>query len=815
MITTKGKDKFSDPRKGFTPYIRWVLLVGVTVLFTIILYPNLVIRTHSYQLGDVAEKNIKAAKDFFVEDKQATELNRKRAAEEVLTVYDHDTGLASRLSQNIQEAFKEVRVLFDSEIEKPRIQDPLSIAHGPLQPTRTPPQEKEPDDDEEEAILKQVWQKKSEFEEKLGIGLDNNAYKILINEKFSSAIADQIVQILSSILENGVVSNKELLLKEAEKGIILRTLATKTEAVVQGLRRFYGLDQAKTMARILGDAPLKGMNHHLVNLIVDIVQRLIQPNITLNMSETLEDKKRAALEITPTLYRIKKGEMLLREGEIVTEVQLLKLKAMENNKKTEQALARSAGFALLILCMLSMTYLLFLKGSEEKPKDSDKNLIFIASILVAVFLLAKVSAEISETFSQNTTFTAFPSSIALGLPIASGAMVLCLFLGLEIAIPFAAVIAVITGIIFNNRLEVFIYYLITGMMAAYWIQKCRERKVFITAGVKLGLLGTMLATTINIYAGEFSGFQIIWDMAFAFLGGIVSGIITAGIAPLVEMAFGFTTDITLLELANLDQPILRKLMMEAPGTYHHSVIVGSLVEAAAAQINANPLLAKVCGYYHDIGKIKQPLYFIENQADGVNRHDRLEPSMSSLILIAHIKQGVETAKSHKLGQVIIDTIRQHHGTSLISYFYDKAKQRKGEDAVNIDDFRYPGPKPQTREAGLVMLADVVEAASRTLENPTPARIQSLVKNLINKVFSDGQLDNCELTLKDLHKIADSFNTILYGIHHHRIEYAETVTLINGKRKDGRADQQQSIQVFDFKDKSSKNRGGPVKGAGSS
>jgi putative nucleotidyltransferase with HDIG domain len=238
-------------------------------------------------------------------------------------------------------------------------------------------------------------------------------------------------------------------------------------------------------------------------------------------------------------------------------------------------------------------------------------------------------------------------------------------------------------------------------------------------------------------------------------------------------------------------------MIEAPGTYHHSVVVGTLVEAAASEIGANPLLAKVCGYYHDIGKIKKPLYFIENQK-GKNRHDKLAPSMSSLILIAHVRDGVEIAKKNKLGQVIIDTIKQHHGTSLIKYFYEKAKQRKGEDFANMDDFRYPGPKPQTREAGLVMLADAVEAASRTLDNPTPSRIQGLVQNLINTIFSDGQLDACELTLKDLHNIAKSFNKILTGIHHHRIDYPEQRAAVNGngkgKIKNGSPDRQQAKQT---------------------
>jgi putative nucleotidyltransferase with HDIG domain len=206
------------------------------------------------------------------------------------------------------------------------------------------------------------------------------------------------------------------------------------------------------------------------------------------------------------------------------------------------------------------------------------------------------------------------------------------------------------------------------------------------------------------------------------------------------------------------------------------VVVGNLVEAAAESINANPLLARVAAYYHDIGKASKPLYFIENQAGEENRHDKLTPSMSALILISHIKEGSELAREKHLGQPILDIIRQHHGTGLIKFFYERAKSQAEANGQTVEerDFRYPGPKPQTREAGIVMLADCVEAASRTLINPTPDRIQGTVQNIINRIFTDGQLDECELTLKNLHEIAKSFNRILNGIFHHRIDYPEQV-----------------------------------------
>jgi putative nucleotidyltransferase with HDIG domain len=281
--------------------------------------------------------------------------------------------------------------------------------------------------------------------------------------------------------------------------------------------------------------------------------------------------------------------------------------------------------------------------------------------------------------------------------------------------------------------------------------------------------------------------KVLCDAFSGLSGGIFAGILATGLTPLAEISFGYTTDIKLLELATMDQPLLRELMVEAPGTYHHSVIVGNMVEAAAKSIGANSLLAKVAAYYHDIGKTKKPLYFIENQFECENRHEKLAPSMSSLILISHVKDGIELARQHRLGKEIINIISQHHGKSFISFFYNKAVEarEKTQSAkasllppINSDDFRYPGPKPQTKEAGLVMLADVVEAACRSLTEPTPARIQGLVNRLINGIFSDGQLDECELTLKDLHQIAKHFNQILATIHHKRIEYPVT----NGKAK---------------------------------
>src|SRR4030043_278468 len=260
------------------------------------------------------------------------------------------------------------------------------------------------------------------------------------------------------------------------------------------------------------------------------------------------------------------------------------------------------------------------------------------------------------------------------------------------------------------------------------------------------------------------------SIIFAVLGGIGVTTIVSLLLPILESLFKVTTDISLLELLDLDQPLMKTLMVTAPGTYHHSVIVGNLVESAAEAVGANPLLARVSAYYHDIGKIKMPDYFVENQGGSVSKHNKLTPHMSSMIIINHVKEGVELARQYKLPEPIIDIIEQHHGTMLVSYFYQKAKEQSEDISPVEEDYKYHGPKPQTRVAALVMMADAVEAASRVLTEPTPARITSLVDKIINHIFLDGQLDECELTLKDIFEVKKRFTYILTGILHKRVDY---------------------------------------------
>jgi putative nucleotidyltransferase with HDIG domain len=736
-----------DQFKNFfltSPSVLWLLLFIITLAFTVTHYPGRSNLSYSYNIGDVAKRDIKAPKNFFVEDKAATNQKKNEVRESIRSVYDYDAGLMDRISANIDNAMKIPRDLFAEAGEK----DP-------------------------EPTFAIVLETKPAFEEKLGIEISKNAYSVLHRYQFAPDISVKMKTILEKILTIGVVANKELLLKEENKGIILRTIGTRDEKIVNILKPFYSPEQAKVMVRIEGQPVLKDMNYNLSNLIVDLCQRLLQPNVSLNKNETERRSREAEDQIKPILYQIVAGEMILREGERVDKIQLVKLNALQEQVEEKNIFLSSTGLALITFFSILTIYLFFLKDHKKLKGLHNKHILFLALGLALYLTFAKFAVYMAQSADPDLSWDLSSVSFFMIIPIPAAAMVVCLFLGFDIAVFFTFVLALLASLSFSGSLEVFIFFFLSSIAAAYWIKERQERKNFIVAGFKLAIFNTALALSLSFYSLSQSPDVIVLskEMAFAFCGGLFSATFTIGFTPLIEIIFNYSTDSKLLEFSNLDQPLMKQLMIEAPGTYNHSVIVATLAEAAASAIDAGTLKAKVMGYYHDIGKLDKTLYFIENQTDGKNKHDKLSPSMSALILIQHVKKGIEFAKQYKLPEEIIEGITQHHGTSLIKFFYQKSLN-SGNDTVKEEDFRYPGPKPQTREAAIVMLADVVEAAIRALDRPTPARIQGRVKELINDIFADGQLEECELTLKDLHQIAKSFNNILTSIYHSRIEYPE-------------------------------------------
>lgn len=402
---------------------------------------------------------------------------------------------------------------------------------------------------------------------------------------------------------------------------------------------------------------------------------------------------------------------------------------------------------------------------------------FLMGILAILYLfVVRIGFALVPVLHDALLYELPSSSLYYAIPIAGSAMLLRMFLHPEDSFLFAVFISLLVSLFSEADISFVTFCLVSNVAGITAIANADKRSTIIKAGAITGLVGAVtilglkLVGTVTITT-QTSMADVIWHMICAFFGGISSAVFVMVVAPLIESVMDYTTDIKLLELANLNHPLLRELIVRAPGTYHHSHLVGILAEAAAESIGANPLLVRVGAYYHDIGKIRKPLYFVENSKEGEDRHSKLLPHMSALIISSHVKEGIEMAEEVHLPRSIIDMIPQHHGTRAISFFYDKAKaMQTGDENINEADFHYPGPKPQSREAAILMLADVAEAAVRSLKEKSTTRIQQTVQRVINDCFAEEQLDECELTLKDLNEIAKAFTHILFGLYHQRIEY---------------------------------------------
>ncbi|MCK5554402.1 MAG: HDIG domain-containing protein, partial [Deltaproteobacteria bacterium] len=633
-------------------------------------------------------------------------------------------------------------------------------------------------------ITGQEGERKKELEESRGISLTSKEFNSLAKSGFDKSMEDIILGFIQLLMNKHIVRDRDFLAQEKGKGIVIRNVQTQMERIRHELDTIIDLAQAEAIIKQNAKALSGTTNKRLRAVLVKIASHVIEPNLTLNRNETEARKTAAFHGVKPVLFQIKKGEMLVREGERITEEHLVKLQDLESLGKESNLPLVTIGLVLLIFMIAYLVYG-FSTKNIRKIALSSRDLLFVSLNLIMILLALKVFIFISGSIESNFLYISSASYYYL-FPVAAGAMLARIMINSEVAIIYSVIAGMLSAILLDNSLFFFIYAFIGSIVGANGVARCEQRSVLIKTGMQVGVANVMLIVFYEMFRGTLFKFDVLFNCGFGFIGGILGAVIVLGTTPIVEGIFGYTTDITLLELANLEQPILKDLIVQAPGTYHHSIIVGSLAEAAAKAINVNPLLARVSAYYHDIGKIKKPLYFSENQGGKKNPHDRLSPSMSGLILNAHVKDGVELAKKQRLGKKILDIIQQHHGTSLVSFFYQKAKEKQnpGVESIKEKDYRYLGPKPQTKEAGIVMLADAVEAASKTLSEPTPSRIKGLVSRIINSIFTEGQLEDCELTLKDLHHIEESFDRILTGIFHQRVEYPNSGEEQNSSKKEG-------------------------------
>lgn len=725
--------RFSNPETARRNRI--ILLLLTAGLLTLVLLPSQHLVTSRYKSGEIATSDIRATQDYLLEDEELTRQLRKDAEAGAPMVYTYSDAAGTALLTSFGNA---INAITSSRSEKP-------VA---------PPAEF-----------------RAYLDSLLDAQLTEAEFQALLSTKDSTRLLTELRKIQDEIYKRRVVLDAKVFRSDIQRGVEIRNNGGVTIGTATPDTLFIDISEAR---RTLQHKHLTGFSAEGSRHLLALMAKMLKPNLFFNRDATEARKKTILESFKPVLYRIQKGEMIVRVGERVTSEQSHKLQMIYEASRGEGTLYTVFGIFGLVLVLFYFPYRFACKNIR-KFNPSNRDLLAIAILIAGSFFVFKlallVSASIGSAFPSVS-----PASYAYLFPFAAGAMIVRILLNSEVALIYCIVMAPLLGILFNSNMFVVIYALLGSVVGAHGVRQCQNRGVIYTAGIKLAVVNLAMGLCFQIMSSSLFTMQTIYVVAFSLIGALLSAMLVSAFTPLFESLFHFTTNIKLLELANLNSPLLRDLMVKAPGTYHHSVVVGNLVEAAAEAIGANPLLARVSAYYHDIGKTAKPLYFIENIQGGENRHDKLSPHMSALILISHLKEGEIMAKEEHLGQPIIDVIRQHHGTALIKFFYEKAKTQADATGQQVDpqEFRYPGPKPQTREAGLVMLADAVEAASRTLVNPTPDRIQGMVQKLINRIFSDGQLDECELTLKNLHEIAKSFNRILGAIFHHRIDYPEPV-----------------------------------------
>jgi len=537
------------------------------------------------------------------------------------------------------------------------------------------------------------------------------------------------------------------------------------------------------------------LDHHDALIASEIATSLLLPSLFLNEEDTEKRRQEAIASVDDVIRTIQKGQIIIRKGEVVTSEGIAILNAL-GLKNPKINFSNIIGIIMITAICLLIVFL-YLSYFYSDIYENVNKLILLGTISIFVILLAKIASQASGYL----------------MPIASASMLIAISLNPNIAVLLTVILSLLIGFFPGGGLNYILVSVISGIVAIYSIRKATQRSSITRAGLIIAGVNIITISALGLINNE-GYYLILQNNLWGVLNGFLAVVLTIGILPFLESFFNITTSFKLMELSNSDQPLLKKLITEAPGTYQHSIVVGNLSETAASEIGANGLLARVAALYHDIGKIKRAYFFIENQEVYKNIHDDMEPSLSALVIASHVKEGVELAKKNKLPKDIIDIIAQHHGTGLINYFFHRAlkENESANDAVAEENYRYSGPKPQTKEAGIILLADSLEAATRSLTNPTATRIKTLVKEIIQKNLENGQLEECDLTLKDLDKIGDSFSLILTGMFHSRVEYPDDDLIKKVKEEKKKNGNSNKKSAENNKNKSTKNKKNNQKGS---
>jgi len=497
----------------------------------------------------------------------------------------------------------------------------------------------------------------------------------------------------------------------------------------------------------------KNYDRNLEEIIKEICYSQIKANMFYDKEKTEEKIEEAKKNVEPEI--IKKNQTIVKEGEPVTQEQinLLEQLGMLNDGINRSSIKIFISLAVAVILVLFLQYRYLLKEDREILKDK-KMLILISSINIILIILSIIIKDISPYL----------------IPIVCSSMLMSILINSKTSLVINLLNILLVSIVVGFDVGVILISIVNVVISTIALNKVQQRNDIIYSTIYITVISTLIIMASSmLYSNNLR--EILIKTMYTSIGCFVSGILALGLLPFYESIFDVVTNIKLLELSNPNQPLMKKLLMEAPGTYHHSMMVANIAESATEAVGGNPVIARVGAYYHDIGKTKRPYFFGENQIGRDNPHDKITPNLSALIILSHPKDGIELAKEYKIPKVIQDMILEHHGTTLVKYFYYKAKEgADNPDDIKEEDFRYSGPIPHTKEAGILMLADSAEAAVRSISEPTKAKIEEMVNNIINDKIKSNQLINCDLTLKDIEIIKKSFLKSFDGMYHQRIEY---------------------------------------------
>jgi cyclic-di-AMP phosphodiesterase PgpH len=716
----------------------WPVLAVASIIIAACLTSLPARRLSSLAVGAVAPADVIAPFDLIIEDAAATAQKKDEAVAGVLPVYTFDANISANTEDK-------VRALF---------------AMGRDWAARYPEN-------------RRAGELRTAFLDKLGVDLEPADVTSLIRLKFPAQLEEALVTLLAKAFSHGIILSKALFVHgEAERGLTLLAL--------QGGERTAGvgdlLDIGESEKHFSDDLEKVEISSREKSLLSNLGQILLTANVNFNKIETERRKTLARDAVGTVTFTVKKDRVIVRKGDEVTP-EALKILDQYNQRIARRSrwLPTFAGALFLYLVLLGTlwTYL----HSTFKPAQAERQFRMTAAALIGGLVLYKAFLLLAGTVSGAVAIPSLArvETFYYAFPFQAGALIFAFLVPDLMTLLYVILNSLTVGILLGGDFTLTIFSFIGGLAAIYGVRLFRRRYRAATLRAGFLILPAVNAFIILIFSliGRQSGFTFFAaEVVMGMFGGAASAVLAFLLLPLVESAFGFITPSKLLELTSSDLPIFRQLSEEAPGSYHHSLVVATLAERAADELGLNAQLAKAGALYHDIGKTKMPEYYIENRTGAFDLHKDLTPSMSTLVIKNHVKEGVELARKLKLPRPLREIIEQHHGSSLVRFFYAKAKQTYDpeEQTVGEEVYRYPGPPPQTKEAGLVMLADAIEAASRSLKAPTKDNIKRVITDIINTTLQDGQLDACDFSLRELRAVAAAFLTVLYAIYHPRVEY---------------------------------------------